>query len=98
MMSIDCPSCGPRNQDEFVYGGQAHLRRPDSPEHVSDESWAHYQYIRENPRGLHLERWRHLYGCGQWFHVARDTLSHEILAYYDINEEGIDEEPPEKPT
>ena len=90
MMRIECPWCGARNQDEFICGGQAHIQRPERPEEVSDQVWAQYQFMRENPRGLHFERWMHLYGCGQWFHLARDTLSHEIRAVY-----GIEEDPPE---
>ena len=93
MMSIGCPYCGPRNQDEFVHGGQAHIQRPQEPEAVSDETWARYQFVRDNPCGLHLERWQHLYGCGQWFHLARDTLSDEITMVY-----RIDQDPPEELT
>ena len=89
-MRIECPWCGARNQDEFICGGQAHIHRPARPEEVSDQSWAQYQFMRENPCGLHFERWMHLYGCGQWFHIARDTLSHQIQAIY-----GIGEDPPQ---
>ena len=31
---------------------------------------------------MSLERWRHTFGCRQWFNVARDTVSHRILAIY----------------
>ena len=49
MILIPCPWCGPRNQIEFTYGGDATLRRPapDAPEAV----WADYVYLRENPSG-----------------------------------------------
>ncbi|TLY56425.1 MAG: sarcosine oxidase subunit delta, partial [Gammaproteobacteria bacterium] len=33
-------------------------------------------------KGVHLERWRHAYGCGQWFNVARHTVTHEVLSVY----------------
>ena len=91
MMLVNCPWCGPRNQDEFICGGQAHIQRPVQPGTVSDQAWAEYQFMRKNPCGLHLERWQHLYGCGRWFHMARDTLTHEIKAIY-----GIDSDPPEE--
>ncbi len=26
-----------------------------------------YLFMRENPKGVHFERWRHAYGCGKWF-------------------------------
>ena len=34
MMLIPCPWCGPRNQVEFTYGGDATVKRPanDAPE------------------------------------------------------------------
>ena len=49
MMLIPCPWCGPRNQLEFTYGGDATLRRPapDAPE----AAWAEYVYVRDNPCG-----------------------------------------------
>jgi heterotetrameric sarcosine oxidase delta subunit len=86
-MRLECPWCGARNQDEFICGGQAHITRPEHPDEVTDQEWAHYQFVRHNPQGLHFERWMHLYGCGQWFHVARNTLNHEILTTYGIQEQ-----------
>ena len=40
VMLISCPWCGPRNQIEFTYGGDATLRRPapDAP----DTAWVDY--------------------------------------------------------
>jgi sarcosine oxidase, subunit delta len=80
MMLIDCPWCGARAEEEFICGGTTHIMRPASE--VSDDTWGSYLFFRHNPKGLHLERWRHVYGCGQWFNLARDTLTHEILAVY----------------
>jgi sarcosine oxidase subunit delta len=87
MMLIDCPWCGARNQDEFSCGGQAHIERPQQPESVSDRTWAEYQFVRLNSCGLHFERWQHIYGCGQWFHMTRDTRTHEIKAIYLMHED-----------
>jgi len=80
MMQIPCICCGPRDESEFVCGGTSHQRRPGLEE--SDVAWARYLFLRENPQGLHLERWRHAQGCGLWFNVARDTVTHEIRAVY----------------
>ncbi|MGE4057001.1 MAG: sarcosine oxidase subunit delta, partial [Vicinamibacterales bacterium] len=44
--------------------------------------WGEYLFFRHNPKGIHLERWLHLYGCRQWFNVARDTVTHRIVASY----------------
>ena len=82
MMRIECPWCGLRSEDELRCGGEAHIARPADPAAVDDDSWAAYLYQRENPKGLHCERWHHRYGCGQWFNVVRDLVSHEIVAVY----------------
>jgi len=84
MLLIACPHCGPRDEAEFVCGGQTHIARPGPPEATSDGDWARYLFERDNPKGLHSERWLHRHGCGQWFNVVRDTVSHEIKAVYGL--------------
>ena len=79
MTRIDCPWCGLRTEDEFTWGGEAHIARPD-PAQCSDAQWRDYLFTRANPRGVHHERWCHTYGCGQWFVMARDTSTHVILS------------------
>jgi sarcosine oxidase subunit delta len=88
MLLIDCPWCGEREQSEFSCGGEAHIVRPD-PLTASDKEWGDYLFMRKNPKGVHYERWFHAHGCRKWFHMARHTVSHEILAIY-----GISEPPP----
>jgi len=90
MHLIPCPWCGPREDTEFACAGEAHIARPAKPETTSDAQWADYLYMRANPKGLHRERWLHRFGCRRWFNVARDTVSHEIVAVY-----KMDEPPPE---
>jgi len=82
MLLIPCPYCGPRCEIEFSYGGQAHIARPADPEAASDEDWAAYVFLRDNTKGVFLERWVHAHGCRKWFNVARHTVSYEILASY----------------
>jgi sarcosine oxidase, subunit delta len=86
MLEIPCPWCGPRDEPEFAYGGQAHVQRPGIE--VDDATWARYLFVRDNPRGVQRERWCHTAGCAQWFNVARDTVSHEIVAVYRIQPPG----------
>ncbi|MGQ0663019.1 MAG: sarcosine oxidase subunit delta [Pseudomonadota bacterium] len=78
MLLIRCPWCGERDQTEFTYGGDATLKRPaaDAPE----AAWIDYVYLRDNPRGAHLELWHHNFGCRRWIKVERDTLTHEIFS------------------
>jgi sarcosine oxidase, subunit delta len=87
MLQLKCPLCGARDEPEFVCGGTTHIVRP--PLEASDETWAEYLFFRDNPKGVHLERWRHSFGCGQWFNVARDTATHAVIAVY-----GMSESPP----
>ena len=82
MLLIDCPFCGPRDESEFSCGGEAHIMRPLAENSITDNEFADYLFMRDNPKGLFLERWRHSTGCRRWFNVARDTVSHEIIEIY----------------
>ncbi len=88
MLRITCPWCGTRDESEFRFGGESHVERPGLE--VSDAEWADYLFNRENPMGLHYERWCHTYGCSQWFNVVRDTVTHEIHAVYKMGIEKPD--------
>ena len=80
MMLITCPWCGPRDETEFHYGGDAHLSHPTDPYALSDAQWADYVFTRPNPKGRFTERWAHSAGCRRWFNVVRDTVTHEMRA------------------
>ena len=82
MMLIVCPFCGPRDETEFSCGGEAHIARPLAENKISDAEFADYLFMRDNPKGLFLERWQHSAGCRRWFNMARDTGSHEIVEIY----------------
>ena len=68
MLLIPCPHCGPRDQNEFTYGGDATVPRDGN-----------VHWLRDNPRGPLDEYWHHSAGCRTWFRIRRDTLTHEIL-------------------
>lgn len=82
MLLICCPWCGPREQTEFSYGGEAHIVRPHDPEALTDAQWADYLFMRTNPRGRHVEQWMHADGCRRWFIVVRDTVTYRIDGTY----------------
>jgi sarcosine oxidase subunit delta len=82
MLLIRCPWCGARPENEFRYGGEAHIARPRDPESVDDQAWAAFLYMRGNPKGVHYERWRHIHGCGRFFNCVRNTVSDRILVTY----------------
>ena len=78
MLIINCPYCGPRDEIEFHYGGEAYISRPSSSHKLTDEDWAEYLFMRTNTKGWHSERWSHSAGCRRWFNVQRNTVTNEI--------------------
>lgn len=83
MLLIHCPWCGERAEREFHYGGDASLCRPTTAEGAEgafSPEWLEYIYLRDNPRGLHLEYWQHSTGCRRWFKAVRNTETHEFIA------------------
>jgi sarcosine oxidase, subunit delta len=85
-MLICCPWCGPRGEVEFGYGGEAGVVRPVPADRIAAGEWAQYLYFRSNEKGAHRELWCHEGGCGQWFVMLRDTVTHEIAATAKIGE------------
>ncbi len=79
MLLIPCPHCGSRDVTEFTYGGDAKVRRPVNPDALSDDEWAAYVYMRDNPRGEHDELWQHTFGCRRWIEVRRNTYTHDVI-------------------
>lgn len=86
MYIVHCPWCGDRDQSEFSAHGEAHIERPKLPSELSDEQWGDYIFFRDNPKGLHYERWVHTHGCRRWFNVARNTATTQFYASYKPHE------------
>ena len=82
MLLINCPWCGPRDETEFGFGGEAHRARPADPSTLSDAQWAEFLFYRDNTKGAFAERWLHSTGCRQWFNMLRDTVTYDIQAVY----------------
>jgi sarcosine oxidase subunit delta len=82
MQLIECPWCGPREEIDFGYGGQAYVPYPAEPAALDDVEWAHYIFYRDNVNGLFAERWVHSAGCRRWFNAVRDTLTYRFAAVY----------------
>ena len=81
MLLIPCPWCGPRPEIEFRHAGAAHIPRPTGAG-ITDQAWADFLYVRDNPRGRTHERWRHIHGCGAFFNAVRDTVNDRITFTY----------------
>ncbi len=86
MLQIECPWCGPRDESEFSYGGEAHIVRPTDPDALNDEQWADYLFMRKNTKGIFLEQWNHAFGCRRWFNAERDTAAHVFKSVYKVGE------------
>ena len=70
------PYCGERPEIEFRHGGEAHIARPArSRRTVRCRMGGLPLQLRDNPKGLHVERWRHVHGCGRFFNAVREHVS-----------------------
>lgn len=79
-MRIACPYCGERSLDEFLYSGDAMVRRPDASSPTAADDFVSYVYQRTNPPGMHRELWYHASGCHAWLVVSRDVSTHVITS------------------
>jgi len=83
MLLIKCFCCEAESEEtEFHRHCEAHLVR--SSQDCSDEEFELYMFYRKNPKGVCFEQWRHVNGCGKYFHIARSSTSLEIYATYSI--------------
>jgi sarcosine oxidase subunit delta len=80
MLLIPCPYCGPRDETEFSYGGEAGVSRPTQSDQLSDAEWADYLFMRRTPRGRHVEQWCHSAGCRRWFNIERNTVTLRVTS------------------
>ena len=70
VLRLDCPHCGPRPADEWVYG-----EVPDPPDYLTegDERDVDRGFMMSNTEGVKVERWFHAGGCRRWQTITRDT-------------------------
>ena len=74
---LDCPNCGERPLEEFLYGEI--LRVPDSVT-APDARDVDRAFMHDNVEGVTTERWFHAFGCRRWMDVKRDTRTEKILS------------------
>ena len=77
MLRLDCPFCGLRDHDEFSYLEDGSVTMP-SVSDTSEQAWFEAVFLRDNPRGKHVELWHHVNGCRMVLRVERDTQTHII--------------------
>jgi sarcosine oxidase, subunit delta len=87
MLLIRCPYCEEERPElEFRNMGQAHVARSSDLANQSDEDFEKFLYIRDNPKGVNYERWRHVHGCARFFNAARHTVSDKFIVTYKAGE------------
>ncbi len=90
-MRIACPYCGERSLDEFVYSGDASVKRPDFASPTAMEEFTRYVYERTNSPGQHRELWYHSAGCHAWLVVTRNVSTHVISSVEAAREVALKE-------
>ncbi|MBE1273539.1 sarcosine oxidase subunit delta [Enterovibrio baiacu] len=83
MKIMPCPLNGPRNINEFVYGGE--VKAIPDHKNCSDKAWAEYVFYSDNTIKIVKEWWFHS-ASGYWFIAERHTASDEIIRTYDPSE------------
>lgn len=75
-LRLDCPNCGERPLEEFLYGEI--LGVPDSLKDP-DARDLDRAFMHDNVEGPVTERWFHAFGCRRWMTTRRDTRTDEVL-------------------
>ena len=78
MQIFPCPFCGPRDEREFHFAGEAGKMRPDTTADVSAEDWGTYLHMHRNEKGRVREVWVHK-PCAEMFILERDSLTMAVL-------------------
>jgi len=86
MQLFTCPFCGPRDETEFHFGGEAGNVRPDGK--IPASRWTDYLHMRTNPKGATNEVWVHM-TCGEFFTMERSSVDHAVGASAPISGEGL---------
>ena len=89
MLRIHCPYCGVRDHEEFSYYGDASKTYPPLDAQHHDE-WVEAVYMRDNPKGEHLEFWHHGVAFRRWLVVKRNTMTHDILSVVPARERPVE--------
>ena len=87
MLLIPCPYCGLRSETEFRCHGEVGVARSKVID-GSDAQFLDYICVQSSKRGPVEEYWHHEKGCGEWFRLTRDTVTHE---YFPPAKTGFDE-------
>lgn len=79
MQQFTCPFCGPRDEREFHFAGEAGKVRPDTTQKISAADWTDYLFQTKNTLGHAKEMWMHT-TCAELFWMERHTTTMDVLA------------------
>ena len=82
MKVIHCPLNGPRNAQEFAYGGEV-AAEPGPGAAAAD--WSRYVFLENNHNGIADEWWCHV-PSSYWFIARRDRSDDEFVATYRVSD------------
>ena len=82
MKIINCPVNGPRNVQEFVFGGEV-VEEP-APD-ASTNDWARHVFFEENRRGVVDEWWLHA-PSSYWFIARRDRSCDDFIETFTVEQ------------
>ena len=88
MILINCPHCGERNEDGFLYGGDVEHRRPVDPDALTDSERSAYIYCIPNTKGWAIEHWWHVRGSNRWIILQRNSIDNKLRPATDEGERG----------
>lgn len=81
MQIFPCPFCGPRDEREFHFVGEAGKTRPDTTGDttgdISREDWAAYLHMHRNEKGVVREVWVHK-PCAEMFIMTRNSVTMDV--------------------
>jgi sarcosine oxidase subunit delta len=87
MQIFPCPFCGPRDETEFRFCGEAGNIRPGGGKAAPTAKWSRYLYFQRNGQGRVAEIWAHI-PCGELFRLERDNVTHAVYESVSLRGEG----------
>jgi sarcosine oxidase, subunit delta len=88
MQLFKCPFCGPRDEREFHFAGEAGKIRPDTTKEVTAEDWAAYLFQTRNSLGQAKEIWMHT-TCAELFLMERNTVTMDVLSVQSLRKGSV---------
>ena len=87
MQIFPCPFCGPRDETEFRFLGEADKLRPAGGAAARPPSGRAISISSATAKGRVAEIWSHV-PCGEMFRMERDNVTHVVYASASLRKES----------